>query len=128
MIMRNDSEFLNFVRCFLLQIRFLLMKEDPYFSCIGCACIKNKFSFRYFQYLSKSGDKMKFNLDWAAAESRHCLDLISQAQYHVARARRADEEERALRRKQEEEREAFRQKQLEEQVGHSVYKKCIWAE
>ncbi|KAJ9588645.1 hypothetical protein L9F63_018058, partial [Diploptera punctata] len=42
-------------------------------------------------------------------------DLLSQAQYHVARARRVDEEERQLRRKQEEEREAFRMKQKEEQ-------------
>ena len=42
--------------------------------------------------------------------------MLSQAQYHVARARKIYEEERELRRKQEEEREALRQKQLAEQV------------
>lgn len=40
----------------------------------------------------------------AEAEARRCQDLLSQAQYHVARARRLDEEEKMLRRKQEEER------------------------
>jgi len=40
----------------------------------------------------------------ADAEARRCQDLLSQAQYHVARARRLDEEEKMLRRKQEEER------------------------
>lgn len=52
----------------------------------------------------------------AGAEARQCQDLLSQAQYHVARARRADEEERALREKQEQERTAFRLKQLQNQV------------
>ncbi|KAL0116999.1 hypothetical protein PUN28_010101 [Cardiocondyla obscurior] len=40
----------------------------------------------------------------AESEARRCQDLLSQAQYHVARARRLDEEEKMLRRKQEEER------------------------
>lgn len=40
----------------------------------------------------------------AEGEARRCQDLLSQAQYHVARARRLDEEEKMLRRKQEEER------------------------
>ncbi len=34
-------------------------------------------------------------------------------QYHVARARKIDEEERTLRKRQQEERERFREKQLE---------------
>jgi len=50
---------------------------------------------------------------------RQCGDLLSQAQYHVARARKIDEQDRELRRKQEEERDAIRQKQLQEQVGIS---------
>ncbi|KAH7966563.1 hypothetical protein HPB49_017742 [Dermacentor silvarum] len=70
---------------------------------------------RYFQYLSVHGDRMKYDLAQAAAESRQCQDLLSQAQYHVARARRMDEEEREIRRKQEEEREALRRKISEEQ-------------
>ena len=48
---------------------------------------------------------------------RQCSDLLSQAQYHVSRARRIDEEEKEMRKKQEEEREALRQKQLQDQVG-----------
>jgi len=55
---------------------------------------------------------MKYDLARAAIEARQCQDLLSQAQYHVARARRIDEEERALRRRQHEEREKFRQRQL----------------
>ena len=47
---------------------------------------------------------------------RQCTDLLSQAQYHVHRARKIDEEEKDLRRRQEEEREALRQKQKEEVV------------
>lgn len=49
--------------------------------------------------------------------SRQCSDLLSQAQYHVARARKQDEEERELRAKQEQEKELLRQKLLKEQVA-----------
>lgn len=71
---------------------------------------------KYFQYLSVNGDRTKYDLHHASAEAKQCQDLLSQAQYHVARARKVDEEERNLRRKQEEEREAFRLKQIEELV------------
>ena len=47
---------------------------------------------------------------------RHTSDLLSQAQYHVSRARKVDEEEQQVRRKQEEEREALRKKKEEEEV------------
>ncbi|CAL1299315.1 unnamed protein product [Larinioides sclopetarius] len=70
---------------------------------------------RYFSYLSINGDRMKYDLAQASAEARQCQDLLSQAQYHVARARRLDAEEREFRRKQEEEREALKQKILEQQ-------------
>ena len=56
---------------------------------------------RYFQYLAVYGDRMKYDLARAAIEARQCQDLLSQAQYHVARARKIDEEERALRKKQQ---------------------------
>ncbi|XP_016920370.1 RNA polymerase-associated protein CTR9 homolog [Apis cerana] len=69
-------------------------------------------SHKYFQYLSAHGDRME---QLAEAEARRCQDLLSQAQYHVARARRLDEEEKMLRRKQEEERQAFKMRQTEEQ-------------
>jgi len=45
---------------------------------------------------------MKYDLARAAIEARQCQDLLSQAQYHVARARKIDEEEKSLRRKQQE--------------------------
>ena len=51
---------------------------------------------------------MKYDLARAAVEARQCQDLLSQAQYHVARARKINEEEQAQRRKQQEERERFR--------------------
>ena len=59
------------------------------------------FFHRYFQYLAVYGDRMKYDLARAAIEARQCQDLLSQAQYHVARARKIDEEERALRKKQQ---------------------------
>ena len=58
---------------------------------------------------------MKYDLARAAIEARQCQDLLSQAQYHVARARKIDEEERNLRKKQQEEREKLRRMQLEMQ-------------
>ncbi|CAG2169845.1 unnamed protein product, partial [Oppiella nova] len=67
---------------------------------------------KYFAFLKKNGDKMKFDLQLAEIEERQCADLLAQAQYHVVRARRMDEEEQEIRRKQEEEREALRQKML----------------
>ncbi|KAM4722587.1 LOW QUALITY PROTEIN: RNA polymerase-associated protein CTR9 homolog [Rhinophrynus dorsalis] len=70
---------------------------------------------RYFNYLSKVGDKMRFDLALAATEARQCSDLLSQAQYHVARARKQDEEEKELRAKQEAEKEILRQKLMKEQ-------------
>ena len=42
---------------------------------------------------------------------RVCSDLLTQAQHHVARARKIDEQERQLREKQEQERELLRQRQ-----------------
>lgn len=74
------------------------------------------FFIRYFSYLAEHGDRMKYDINLAAIEARQCQDLLSQAQYHVARARRVDEEERQLRRKQEDERTAFKMRQMEEQV------------
>ena len=73
------------------------------------------FAQKYFNYLKTHGDKQKFDLAAAAHEEKSCQDLLSQAQYHVARARRLDEEEQEIRRKQEEEREALRRKAEEEQ-------------
>lgn len=67
-------------------------------------------------YLSKEGDRMKFDLNFATHETRKCADYLSQAQHHLARARRTDDQERMIKEKQDKEREAFRNKQLQEDV------------
>lgn len=59
---------------------------------------------------------MRYDVTLAEIEAKQCQDLLSQAQYHVARARKMDNDEREMRRKQEEEREALRIKQIEEQT------------
>jgi RNA polymerase-associated protein CTR9 len=71
---------------------------------------------KYFTHLSKHGDKTKFDLQHAGSEAKACADLLSQAQHHVARARKQDEEERAWRVKQEEEREMLKRKQMEDEA------------
>ena len=84
------------------------------------------FICRYFSYLSQHGDRMKFDLNQAALEARQCSDLLSQAQYHVARARKIDEAERELRKRQEEEREAIKQKKLQEEVkNYLIFRQLI---
>merc|ERR1712218_126976 len=70
-------------------------------------------SHKYFQYLAVEGDKQKYDLGRAAVEARKCQDLLSQAQYHVARAKAIDEQEREQRKRQQLEREQFRISQLE---------------
>lgn len=69
---------------------------------------------KYFTYLNVHGDKTRFNISVAGTEASQCQDLLSQAQYHVARARRIDEEDKSMRMKQEMERHAFKQKQEED--------------
>merc|ERR1712038_1479395 len=72
-------------------------------------------SHKYFQYLAVEGDKQKYDLARAAIEARQCQDLLSQAQYHVARAKAIDEQEREQKRTQQQARESFREKQLKMQ-------------
>jgi RNA polymerase-associated protein CTR9 len=71
---------------------------------------------RFFVYLSKEGDRMKFDLNFATHEARKCADFLSQAQHHLARARRVDDEERSIKERQELERERMAKKQQEEEV------------
>ena len=63
---------------------------------------------------------MRFDLKQAGKEASRCRDLLSQAQYHVARARRQDEDERKMKEEQEREKAVLREKQLEEEVGFFV--------
>jgi RNA polymerase-associated protein CTR9 len=71
-------------------------------------------SHKYFTYLNVHGDKTRFNIAVAGTEAGQCQDLLSQAQYHVARARRIDEEDKSQRLKQEQERLLFKSKQEED--------------
>ncbi|KAG0713335.1 RNA polymerase-associated protein CTR9 [Chionoecetes opilio] len=89
--------------------------------CSGWPC-------RYFQHLSANGDRLKYDLGAAAAEANQCRDLLSQAQYHVVRARKQDDEEKALRRKQDEERHALKQKVVEEQLKKEERRKQLMEE
>lgn len=78
---------------------------------------------RYFIYLQTHGDRMKFDLAQATIEAQQCSDLLSQAQYHVARARKIDEEEKEIRKRQEEEMSAIKQKHLSEMLERQTAKK-----
>ncbi|XP_017492305.1 PREDICTED: RNA polymerase-associated protein CTR9 homolog, partial [Rhagoletis zephyria] len=69
---------------------------------------------RYFDHLRLNPEPTKFDPVAAGAEEQRCKDLITQAQHHVARARRADAEEQEARRRQEAERAALRAKAQEE--------------
>lgn len=70
---------------------------------------------RYFQRLSSAEGcegGVRVEAAGAAAEAGTCADLLSQAQWHVARARRQHDEEVTLRDRQREQREAFRRQQV----------------
>ncbi|MBN3302145.1 CTR9 protein, partial [Amia calva] len=103
----------------LLKVKRLatlvLKDEKSNLKAVLSAVKELELAHRYFSYLSKAGDKMRFDLALASTEARQCSDLLSQAQYHVARARKQDEEEKELRAKQEMERETLKQQLLKEQ-------------
>jgi len=93
----------------------LLMDEKSTLEEVLQAVHELGISHKYFQYLAVEGDRMKYDLARAAIEARQCQDLLSQAQYHVARAKTIDEQEKQQRRKQQEDRESFRKGQQEVQ-------------
>ncbi|GAA52741.1 RNA polymerase-associated protein CTR9 homolog [Clonorchis sinensis] len=64
-----------------------------------------------FDHLSKSNEVL--NQALAADEARTCQDLLSQAKYHLDRAKSREEQERVVRKRQEDEREAQRKRQIE---------------
>ena len=68
---------------------------------------------------------MKFDLNFATHEARKCADYLSQAQHHLARARKVDDEERSLKERQEKEREALRQKHLQDEVSTIDEVECL---
>ncbi len=74
---------------------------------------------RTFQWLNTSGEgdrlRGEFRCDFKL-ENKICQDLLTQSSYHLARAKRLDEEEKELKRKQEQEIQQLKQKQLQEQL------------
>ncbi|XP_002733846.1 RNA polymerase-associated protein CTR9 homolog, partial [Saccoglossus kowalevskii] len=114
----NDTVLLYNIALVMQRLAMGILKDEKSnLKTVLGAVHELELAHRYFTYLSKAGDRMKFDLNQAAVEARQCSDLLSQAQYHVARARRQDEEEKAIRAQQAAERDALRKKQLEEKIA-----------
>ncbi|KAM7015225.1 RNA polymerase-associated protein CTR9 homolog isoform 1-T1 [Tautogolabrus adspersus] len=112
----SDTVLMFNVALVLQRLATLVLKDEKSNLKAVLSAVKElELAHRYFSYLSKAGDKMRFDLALAASEARQCSDLLSQAQYHVARARKQDEEEKELRAKQEQERDILRQQMMKEQ-------------
>uniref|UniRef100_A0A8D3E3L9 RNA polymerase-associated protein CTR9 homolog n=1 Tax=Scophthalmus maximus TaxID=52904 RepID=A0A8D3E3L9_SCOMX len=112
----SDTVLMFNVALVLQRLATLVLKDEKSNLKAVLSAVKElELAHRYFSYLSKAGDKMRFDLALAASEARSCSDLLSQAQYHVARARKQDEEEKELRAKQEQERDLLRQQMKKEQ-------------
>ncbi|XP_026071799.1 RNA polymerase-associated protein CTR9 homolog isoform X2 [Carassius auratus] len=112
----SDTVLMFNVALVLQRLATLVLKDEKSNLKAVLSAVKElELAHRYFSYLSKAGDKMRFDLALAAGEARQCSDLLSQAQYHVARARKQDEEEKEHRAKQEQERDLLRQQMLKEQ-------------
>ncbi|XP_061884611.1 RNA polymerase-associated protein CTR9 homolog [Entelurus aequoreus] len=112
----SDTVLMFNVALVLQRLATVVLKDEKSNLKAVLSAVKElELAHRYFSYLSKAGDKMRFDLAHAASEARQCSDLLSQAQYHVARARKQDEEDKELRAKQEQERDLLRQQMLKEQ-------------
>ncbi|XP_071371912.1 RNA polymerase-associated protein CTR9 homolog isoform X1 [Centroberyx affinis] len=112
----SDTVLMFNVALVLQRLATLVLKDEKSNLKAVLSAVKElELAHRYFSYLSKAGDKMRFDLALAASEARQCSDLLSQAQYHVARARKQDEEEKELRAKQEQERDLLRQQLMKEE-------------
>ena len=100
----------------LFIFTFQLLYLSKYYTYFPIHSSDLQLAQRNFEYLSKHGDRMKFDLSQARNEAGYCSDLLSQAQQHVLKARKIDAEEKEVKRKQEEERERIRRKNEEEEV------------
>ncbi|XP_072516793.1 RNA polymerase-associated protein CTR9 homolog [Salminus brasiliensis] len=117
----SDTVLMFNVALVLQRLATLVLKDEKSNLKAVLSAVKElELAHRYFSYLSKAGDKMRFDLALASSEARQCSDLLSQAQYHVARARKQDEEEKELRAKQDQEREMLKQQLLREQEEKKI--------
>uniref|UniRef100_A0A8C8LQH1 RNA polymerase-associated protein CTR9 homolog n=1 Tax=Oncorhynchus tshawytscha TaxID=74940 RepID=A0A8C8LQH1_ONCTS len=112
----SDTVLMFNVALVLQRLATLVLKDEKSNLKAVLSAVKElELAHRYFSYLAKAGDKMRFDLVLASTEARQCSDLLSQAQYHVARARKQDEEEKEIRAKQDQERDFLRQQMHKEQ-------------
>ncbi|KAI4830553.1 hypothetical protein KUCAC02_002177 [Chaenocephalus aceratus] len=113
----SDTVLMFNVALVLQRLATLVLKDEKSNLRAVLSAVKElELAHRYFSYLCKAGDKMRFDLALASSEARQCSDLLSQAQYHVARARKQDEEDKELRAKQEQERDVLRQQMIKERT------------
>ncbi|KAK4473001.1 hypothetical protein MN116_002727 [Schistosoma mekongi] len=89
----------------------VLQDETSSFSSVCEAIADLNMARCTFNHLSKLTEVL--NQAMAADEAHICQDLLSQAKYHLDRAKSREEQERVVRKRQEEEREAQRKRQLE---------------
>ncbi|CAH8567193.1 unnamed protein product [Dicrocoelium dendriticum] len=89
----------------------VLQDETSSFSSVCEAITDLNMARCTFDHLSKLSEVL--NQPLAAEEARACQDLLSQAKYHLDRAKSREEQERVVRKRQEDEREAQRKRQLE---------------
>ncbi|XP_033972543.1 RNA polymerase-associated protein CTR9 homolog [Trematomus bernacchii] len=113
----SDTVLMFNVALVLQRLATLVLKDEKSNLKAVLSAVKElELAHRYFSYLCKAGDKMRFDLALASSEARQCSDLLSQAQYHVARARKQDEEDKELRAKQQQERDVLRQQMMKERT------------
>ncbi|CAL8380436.1 unnamed protein product [Arctogadus glacialis] len=117
----SDTVLMFNVALVLQRLATLVLKDEKSNLKAVLSAVKElELAHRYFSYLCKAGDKMRFDLALAASEARQCSDLLSQAQYHVSRARKQDEEDKEMRAKQEQERDILRQQIRKEKEDKST--------
>ncbi|KAL5109065.1 hypothetical protein TcWFU_006317 [Taenia crassiceps] len=97
------------------RMAVLVLKDEASSFAAVCEAISDLSMARCtFEHISKSSEIV--NQSISLDEARACHDLLSQAKYHLDRAKSREEQERLFRQRQEEEREAQRKKQAELQA------------
>ncbi|KAL5964577.1 hypothetical protein TSMEX_007696 [Taenia solium] len=97
------------------RMAVLVLKDEASSFAAVCEAISDLSMARCtFEHISKSSEIV--NQSISLDEARACHDLLSQAKYHLDRAKSREEQERLFRQRQEEEREAQRRKQAELQA------------
>ncbi|XP_018496723.2 RNA polymerase-associated protein CTR9 homolog [Galendromus occidentalis] len=111
----NDSQILYNIALVLQRLGMQVLKDEKSnLRTVLQAVSELDIAHKFFTTLSQTTGG-KYNPEQAMAEARQCSDLLNQAQYHVARARKLDEEEKEFKIKQQREREELRAKLQEKQ-------------